>query len=290
MIPNLPNLIIPGFPKSGTSSLFNYLSQHPDIFHSKVKEPHTYAFDERYCARMNNDCKFNFDEIYKNSDNFKFIPDASTIYMISKKAIKRIKNERAQNLKFIIVARDPIERIFSHYNWLRMLDYKQEKFKYEIKKENSKFFSPESHIRGNYKNYIQFSKYGEQIKNLYNLINKDQVLIVSAESLKNSFDQTMHNIFKFLELKPIKVDKTPSNVTPSIISIRKKTPTKIRRLEKKLNSQLISDSFLFTKNIKPKVFNTMDEKLVFGLLEDDLKILSSLDLIFPEWKTVNKYL
>ena len=39
-IKNLPNLIIIGAPKCGTTSLFNYLGQHNDIYLSKIKEPH----------------------------------------------------------------------------------------------------------------------------------------------------------------------------------------------------------------------------------------------------------
>ena len=53
-----PNLIIPGFPKSGTTSLHNILCQHKDITgiprkggSSFIKEPHTYTFDRRYAKR-----------------------------------------------------------------------------------------------------------------------------------------------------------------------------------------------------------------------------------------------
>ncbi|RRO13335.1 sulfotransferase domain-containing protein [Flavobacteriaceae bacterium 14752] len=164
-----PNLIIPGFPKSGTSSLFDYLCQHPDIFHPRVKEPHTYAFDDRYKNRFTNQGDFNFKKIYNKSQTYKFIPDASTIYLISKHALKRINDEEHNNLKIIIMARDPIERVFSHYNWLRMLGYKQLKFKIEINKELKKTFHPENHIGANYKNYVEFSKYGKQLKKYFDL-------------------------------------------------------------------------------------------------------------------------
>ena len=53
-----PNLIIPGFPKSGTTSLHNILCQHKDITGVPIqgengfrKEPHTYTFDLRYTKR-----------------------------------------------------------------------------------------------------------------------------------------------------------------------------------------------------------------------------------------------
>ena len=40
---NLPNLYIPGAGKSGTSSLHEYLHQHPQVFMSRVKEPHYFS-------------------------------------------------------------------------------------------------------------------------------------------------------------------------------------------------------------------------------------------------------
>ena len=46
-----PNLIIPGFPKSGTSSLYHYLSQHPDIDGIKGKEPHVFSKTDRFRKR-----------------------------------------------------------------------------------------------------------------------------------------------------------------------------------------------------------------------------------------------
>ena len=48
------NLIVPGFPKSGTSSLHDYLNLHPDICMSSPKECHFFAIENRY----ENGCKF----------------------------------------------------------------------------------------------------------------------------------------------------------------------------------------------------------------------------------------
>jgi hypothetical protein len=51
-----------------------------------------------YKNRLTNKDLFNFDRLYSNSTNFKYIPDASTIYMISDKAFNRIKADEAKNL------------------------------------------------------------------------------------------------------------------------------------------------------------------------------------------------
>jgi hypothetical protein len=287
----IPNLIIPGFPKSGTSSLFDYLTQHPDIFCPKIKEPHTYAFDERYKNRLTNKSLFNFDRLYSNSTNFKYIPDASTIYMISDKAFNRIKADEAKNLKILIIARDPIERIFSHYNWLRMLGYRQKKFKQEIYFENQKEFSAENNIKGNYKNYLEFSLYGKQLKRCFEVFDKEMIYILPLERLKNESENAFNEIFNFLEIDSISINKSLKNITPRKVKIKRNSiPTKIKIFEKKISSNIISESFLFQKTIEPISFSSKDEKFIFDLLKNDLEILKKMNLIFPEWKTVNKYL
>lgn len=284
----IPNLIIPGFPKSGTSSLFDYLCQHPEVYHPKVKEPHTYAIDNRYKNRHSK--KGDFNVLYPLAKGYKYIPDASTIYMLSENALKRINKEKIQNLKIIIIARDPIERIFSHYNWLRMLGYKQLDFKDEILKYHNIPFDAEKNIKGNYKNYLQFSNYGEQFGRCYDIFDKNQVFVLSLESLIGDFENTINNIFKFLELdffeisKPI-INKTPDFKTQRRISI----PSKLKVLEKKINTNIVSNSRLFLKKIKPLKFTIKDEKFIFKLISSDIEILKKFNLVLPEWKTVNKY-
>ncbi|SDH06664.1 sulfotransferase family protein [Psychroflexus sediminis] len=284
-----PNLIIPGFPKSGTSSLFDYLCQHPEIFRPKIKEPHTYAFDERYLSRFNSNEPFNFNNLYSNSENYKYVPDGSTIYLISDKALSRIKRDHKQ-AKIIIIARDPIERIFSHYNWLKMLGYEQKGFRKELLLENSSKFYPTKHIKGNYKNYIEFSMYAKQLKRCYKVFDSKNIYITSLERLRSEFEVVMNEIFNHLEIENIKVEKELKNKTPKVSRIRKRIPTKLKILERKINTNIISDSFIFNKKIKPIKFNLKDEEFVFNFLKKDLIKLEEMNLYFPEWETVNKYL
>lgn len=285
-----PNLIIPGFPKSGTSSLFDYLCQHPDVYKPTIKEPHTYAFDSRYNLRFSERGDYNFYKLYTDSYKFKYVPDASSVYMISDKALKRIKNDNAENLKIIIIARDPIERIFSHYNWLRMLGYEQATFKDEINLNNQHKFKAENHIKGNYKNYLEFSFYGAQLKRCIDTFDKRNILIIPMERLKKEFDQIFSEIFDFLDIKPIHVNKAVKNKTPIERKVKKKIPKSIRILESKIGKNIISRSSLFKKTVRPVEFSEEDEFFLFNLLKKDLEILYDMDLVFSEWETVNKYL
>jgi hypothetical protein len=285
-----PNLIIPGFPKSGTSSLYDYLGQHPDIFASYRKEPHIYTFQKRYNERFEDkNLTHSFDKFYNKYDDEKYIMDGSTTYLISNDALIRIRKD-IKNPKIIIIARDPIERVFSHFNWLRMMGYEQRKFKKEIEVENQKKFNPEINLKGNFKNYLEFSLYGEQIRRCYEIFDNQNVFILPMERLKHRFDKSFEEIFKFLQVEPIPLKNSLKNKTPERVVLKKHIPTKIKIIEKRISYHLISNSRLFSKVLKPKRFKISDEKFLFELLKDDLYLLKELNLVFPEWKTVNKWL
>lgn len=108
-----PNLFIPGAAKSGSSSLHEYLKFHPDIFMSDIKEPHYFSHKENYYNR-----KSEYYGLFENTRSYKYRGESSTGYMVFPGVIDRIKNDIG-DAKFIFVLRNPIDRCFSHYHWVR---------------------------------------------------------------------------------------------------------------------------------------------------------------------------
>ena len=70
----LPNLICPGAQKSGTTTLFDILVQHPEIYKPKIKEQH--FFDLNYDKGMNY-----YSQFYEEVKDEKYIPDFSPFYL-----------------------------------------------------------------------------------------------------------------------------------------------------------------------------------------------------------------
>ena len=119
---NFPNLLIVGAAKSGTTSLFNYLSQHPDIFMPSNKEPHFLINKEIGSDRIPNginDLK-KYTDLFKDGGSFKFRGEASTMYLqFADASIKNIKKYLCSKTKIIIMLRNPIDRAFSGYHHVR---------------------------------------------------------------------------------------------------------------------------------------------------------------------------
>lgn len=120
----LPNFLIVGAAKSGTTSLYHYLSQHPEVYMSPIKEPRfiTAQF-VKYPLRLKKEKRVieDFEEykkLFKHVKNEKAIGEASVdnLYYYEE-SIKFIK-KYLRDVKIIIILRNPIESVFSNYQML----------------------------------------------------------------------------------------------------------------------------------------------------------------------------
>ena len=120
----LPNFLIVGAAKSGTSSLHNYLNQHPNIFMSsfnkegmKVKEPR-FLIKDLVENRLHNGV-WNWEEyqsLFDKVTDEKAIGESTILYLYYfEEAIKNIKYRLDENVRIIIMLRNPVDRAFSAY-------------------------------------------------------------------------------------------------------------------------------------------------------------------------------
>jgi hypothetical protein len=105
-----PNLFLPGAAKSGTTTLHEYLSSHPDIQMAAGKEPHCLCRSDRSIG--------DYAKIFGDHRAVKYRGDASTMYMIYPGLIPVIK-ANVSAPKLIFVLRNPVDRAWSHYWWAR---------------------------------------------------------------------------------------------------------------------------------------------------------------------------
>ena len=131
-----PNLFIVGAPKSGTTFLYHYLKQHPDIYFPNFKEPHFFGSD---LIRRNGAYNLSLDEY---QDLFKtdkqIIGEASTFYIFSKDAPEEIYNFNPK-AKIIIMLRDLVDLVHSlHSQFVFSGDEVIEDFSQALELEDSR--------------------------------------------------------------------------------------------------------------------------------------------------------
>lgn len=208
---SLPDFLILGAAKSGTTSLFYYLSQHPNILTpNRKKEVH--YFDVNY-NRGIDWYRNHFPQSNKRNigatgvRNLCF--EASPSYMIYPPALERIKKD-IPSVKLIVLLRDPIERAYSHY--LHNVRRGREKLSFsEALETETKRTSIKSYTLKNlefetispgyrYFSYIQTSLYAKKIENIFDLFEKKYVFLIKSRDLLSDPQQTTERVFKFLNV------------------------------------------------------------------------------------------
>lgn len=123
---NLPNTFIVGAAKSGTTSLYNYLRQHPDIFMSPVKEPCYFAYAENppalagpgdEAANRESGVVYTLDayqELFAEATSESIVGEASPVYLYDEDA-PRLLHQHCPDATLIAILRNPVDRAYSHY-------------------------------------------------------------------------------------------------------------------------------------------------------------------------------
>jgi len=118
----LPNFLIIGAQKAGTTSLYSYLNQHPQIYMSPVKEPNYFAYDERLdsggqirprAAKIVSTLE-DYEALFDGIHDETAWGEASPSYLYSARAPFRI-HELIPDARMIAILRDPVERAFSNF-------------------------------------------------------------------------------------------------------------------------------------------------------------------------------
>ena len=191
----LCNLVVPGFPKSGTSSFHEYLSQHPDICMSEQKEPHYFAKEDKWAGGRESHNKIFTDR----TGSFKYYGESSTIYCIHEPAITRIK-QCLKNPKIIFIIRHPVERMISHYKWLYSLGLESRSILVALEQSGA-VFDPDKSLRGNYMGYLLFSSYSKYLPLWFEAFGDNNVHLVSSSSLRDEPEKSLNAVFEFLGIE-----------------------------------------------------------------------------------------
>jgi hypothetical protein len=111
---NKPNFFIVGAPKCGTTALYSYLAQHPDIFMPSLKEPQFFADDVLGSLRAVRTME-NYLNCFADAKPGQTIGEASVAYLGSDSALRGIKafNPAAE---IIVMLRNPIDVMYSEYS------------------------------------------------------------------------------------------------------------------------------------------------------------------------------
>lgn len=213
-----PDFFICGAAKSGTTSLFNYLGQHPSIFTSAWKEPGYFS------ALRPMKSPHRYGQLFDEAETGQLIGEASGAYLTSPDSALRI-SEAVPEAKIIIMLRNPADRAFSLYNWMAKEGYEwvptfERALRLEEKRRDSVSF-----VKNNPEYYYNFlyhttGCYTRQIERFLNAFDREHLRFLIFDDFVESPVSCTKEIFRFLEVdESIKIRTPVRNKGKSVYSV-----------------------------------------------------------------------
>jgi hypothetical protein len=222
----LPQFVIAGAPKAGTTALHAALATHPELYLSPVKEPKYYLTDGRPPPRSRQrgpgDAHSAQEWIWRREQYlalFETAPagtvrgESTPFYLYDRAAQARLAAE-VPGIKVIVVVRDPVDRAYSNWAHLRADGLEPEPdFATAVELEEQRIaegWAPFWHYRG-------LSRYGGQLRDLFAHLPREQVLLLRYRQLVDTPRETLDRVSRFLGVtEGVAHVVAPENVKPHV--------------------------------------------------------------------------
>jgi hypothetical protein len=255
----MPNLFIIGAAKAGTTALYDYLTQHPQVFPSQVKETMFFNGEEYYARGLG----WYEDVYFQGAEEYPVRAEATPHYLYwSEKVAPRIKEVYGERpVKFIVSFRDPVSRAYSWY-WnmvregredldfneaLRVEEYRLRQNRYDLYQRGSMMYG-----------YSAGSRYASLLQPYLELFSPENFFFVFQDDLKSRVNETCEEIFEFLGIES-SIQISTSNSNPAAMP-------RSRLLHKTLRRRS-----LFKEFIKPFIPSRARHPLKQRMMQVNLK-------------------
>jgi hypothetical protein len=214
----LPDFVIIGAAKAGTTSLYKVLTQHPDIFMSNPKEPEFFARDDRYEQGIDS-----YAALFADAQAHQVCGEASTLYSLSPLFPETAARLHAHvpKARLIYVLREPVSRAYSYYVQLvknyqnATQDYRVHRSfeeclfpdRFPARAPREKFFAPfDSHLPDDPEVFLAGSDYLHQISAYLKHFDKSQILFLTFEDYLSDRRAVIEKVCAFLGVDPSRID------------------------------------------------------------------------------------
>jgi hypothetical protein len=297
----LPNFLVVGAAKSGTSSLHQYLIQHPEIFMSTINKEGVSVKEPQFLIKSKVQERLHFGvwnwgeykALFEDVEEEKAIGESTVFYLYYyKEAIKNIKLRLGNEVKIIILLRNPVDRAFSAFQHVsksvkESLSFEDALSKEEGRLENDLSLTPMVMYKDMGLYYNMVKAYKEQFEHVH---------VVIYEDFRDETDIVLNDIFNFLEVG--KANKIDSSLRHNVGGKEWKN-TKLKNLFQKDNlfkkmylklvpvvmKNKIKEKLLnFSTNKSRSMNNTTKESLMSFFKEDIDKLSKLISRDLEHWK------
>lgn len=242
----LPNFFVIGAPRSGTTSTYEYLNAHPDVYMSPVKEPDFFArpsldlvhpLGSRTAGSLEDDCATDptskgeleaYLDLFRRARNERRRGEASAIYLGHPTAAWHLR-AYLPDARFVAILRDPADRAYSHYIHGRRIYAEHGRtgaVGAEERSVDDEFARAvdAAHLDGppelaisDPEVWLRSGLYFEHLTRWYALFPREQLLVFLYEDLVRDPNDLMRRIFAFLDVDDSFVLPTTEAFNASVV-------------------------------------------------------------------------
>ncbi|MEJ7803152.1 MAG: sulfotransferase [Candidatus Limnocylindria bacterium] len=206
----LPDFLVIGAQKAGSTSLYRYLTSHPCIRMPRRKEVH--FFDHAY-GKGERWYRAQFPMRLRSSSNW-LTGEASPYYLFHPHAPQRAARV-LPHAKLIVVLRNPVDRAWSHYQHVFARGYESLSFESALEREAALIPVEERKMMAMPKyrslaherySYLARGRYFSQLTLWLASFSRDQLFVLTSEQMFRSPSAALADCFSFLGLSPVAID------------------------------------------------------------------------------------
>lgn len=293
----LPNFLIIGAGRSGTTSLYHYLREHPDIYMSPVKEANFFMVTEGEKPRWGDkliphlpSCMEDYQALFRGVSNEKAIGEASPTYLSFPGTAERIRH-CIPSSKLIAILRHPADRAYSHYLFFVRMGYER------IMDFPEALQAEETRIRENWYPswfYKQGGYYHAQLKHYFDVFPRHQIQVHLFDDLQNNKAGMLRDIYRFLDvddsfvpnlLKKHNVGKVPKYRTlHSLLTRTYRLRTRVKPcIPSGVHQSLVASFVNLTMVSSPPLPPEVRRELAQDYREDILQLQDLIDRDLSDW-------
>ena len=192
----LPDFFVVGAAKGGTTSLYRYLDEHPDVFMSSVKDPNYFCLDAPWSEWFTDATTTlkDYSALFADAGAAKAVGESSVSYLPHSPAAGRIQ-ELVPHARIVAILREPADRAYSDYVWLRAHGLREPRTFREV-------VAAELEGRPGAMHFVWSGFYAQHLDRYLQLFDRAQVRVFLFDDLAADASGVMRDLFGFLGVDP----------------------------------------------------------------------------------------
>lgn len=287
----LPDFVIVGAPKCGTTSLASYLGAHPGIFMPPLKEPNYFCFDLPKRRRI--DQLDAYHGLFEPAGADQLCFEASAMYLFSDVAVPAVLDTKS-DAKIIVMVRNPIEMVVSHHSSkLYTLEENERDFerawRLSSQRAEGRMVTPQCRAP-RYLDYQAIGRLGWQVQRLKRWVPEDQLHVIVFDDLRADPGAVYRDALGFLGIMPDDrhtfevLNARQTHVWSGLSRLLKSPPRPVRLAKRVVRSALPRQTkalgrALRRANAKPAARQALSGELrqeMAATFRDDITLLGEL--------------